>query len=66
LDIAKNVDSQLTTSVERGGDGGDDKESIIDEEDGDGGEGVIMADDEGNFKSSCSRRLLKRKTHTND
>jgi hypothetical protein len=65
LDIAKNVDSQLTTSVESGGDGGDDKESIIDE-DGDGGEGIIMADDEGNFKSSCSRSLLKRKTHTND
>jgi len=58
--MAKNIDNQLTTSVERGGEGGDDKESIIVEEDGDEGEGVIMAVDETNFKSDCSRRLLKK------
>jgi hypothetical protein len=59
--MAKNIDNQLTTSVERGGEGGDDKESIIVEEDGDNGEGVIMALDETNFESGCSRRLLKKK-----
>ncbi len=50
----------MTTSVESGGDGGDNNESITHEEDGDGGDGVLGADDEVNFKSSCSRRLLKK------
>jgi hypothetical protein len=41
----------LRTSADSGGDGGDDKESIIFKGDG---KGVEI-----NFKSSCSRRLLQ-------
>jgi len=59
--MPKKIDSQLMTSVESGGDGGDDIESINIEEDGDDGDGVIMAVDEMDFESSCSRRLLKKK-----
>jgi hypothetical protein len=52
--MAKNIDSQLTTSADRGGDKGD---SIVVEGNGDDGERVV---EEINFKSSCSRRLLKK------
>jgi hypothetical protein len=58
--MAKNIDSQCNTSAESGGDGGDEKESVVVEEDGDDGEGVIMAVEEVDFKSGCSRKLLKK------
>ncbi len=51
----------MTTSAESGGEGGDDKESILVEGAGDDGEGVIMAVEQINFKSGCSRKLLKKK-----
>jgi hypothetical protein len=60
FDIAKKTDSQLITSADRGGDGGDDgidRESMEFEED----KGVCILVDEINFRSVCSRRLLKRK-----
>jgi len=59
--MAKKIDSQLTTSAESGGEGGDDKESILVEGTGDDGEGVIMAVEQINFKSGCSRKLLQKK-----
>jgi hypothetical protein len=58
--MAKNIDSQLTTSAESGGEGGDDKESIVVERAGDDGEGVIIVVEQINFKSGCSRKLLKK------
>ena len=53
--MARKISSQLITSLERGGDGGNDMESELLEGVGDGDE-VIMAVD---LESHCSRRLLK-------
>jgi len=59
LDIAKNSDSQLRTSADSGVQGEDDKESIVlEEQDSTDGDGVAMAGDKTNSKSSCSRKLL--------
>lgn len=59
--VKKNA-TQLATSADRGGEGGEDRVSIIvqEEEDGDDGDGVIMAEEDNDFKSSCSRKLLKK------
>jgi len=50
VDMAKKVASQLTTSAESGGDGDDDIESVMCEDDDDGE--VTMAVD---LESDCSR-----------
>ncbi len=54
----------MTTSADRGGDGGDDNVSIrVEEEDGDEDDedGLIIEVEDINFKSGCSRRLLKNR-----
>jgi hypothetical protein len=58
--MAKNTESQLTTSADNGGDGGEDgidRESMeFDEQDD---RGVFKLVDGIKFRSICSRRLLK-------
>jgi hypothetical protein len=59
LDIAKKTESQLITSADNGGDGGDDgidRESMEFDEQED--RGVCKLVDGIKFRSICSRRLL--------